>query len=88
MKKLATMQLSDFTEAEFLLFVSEICDFSKRTEKQTDALIDEFERLSEHPEGSDVIFYPPDDREDTPEGIVKEVKAWRAANGKPGFKTG
>ncbi|MDK6891981.1 bacteriocin immunity protein, partial [Escherichia coli] len=23
-----------------------------------------------------------------PEGIVKEIKEWRAANGKPGFKQG
>jgi hypothetical protein len=80
--------ISEYTEAEFLLFVKTLCDFSARTEKQTDALVDEFCRLSEHPEGSDVIFYPPDEREDTPEGIVKEVKAWRAANGKPGFKEG
>ncbi|HCP3240855.1 bacteriocin immunity protein, partial [Escherichia coli] len=25
---------------------------------------------------------------DSPEGIVKEVKEWRAKNGKPGFKQG
>ncbi|MBE1033510.1 bacteriocin immunity protein, partial [Escherichia coli] len=25
---------------------------------------------------------------ETPEGIVKEVKEWRAANGLPGFKAG
>lgn len=79
--------ISDYTEAEFLAFVTDLFDFSKRTEAEDDALIDEFERLSEHPEGSGVIFYPPDDREDTPEGIVKEVKRWRAENGKPGFKS-
>jgi hypothetical protein len=78
--------ISDYTEAEFLAFVKELCSFSKRTEAESDALVDKFERLTEHPEGSDVIFYPPDDREDTPEGIVTEVKRWRAANGKPGFK--
>lgn len=79
--------ISDYTEAEFLAFVTDLFDFSKRTEAEDDALIDEFERLSEHPEGNGVIFYPPDDREDTPEGIVKEVKRWRAENGKPGFKS-
>lgn len=78
--------ISDYTEAEFLAFVKNLCDFSKRTEKETDALVDEFDRLTEHPERNAIIFYPPDDREDTPEGIVKEVKRWRAANGKPGFK--
>ncbi|TPW37275.1 bacteriocin immunity protein, partial [Mixta tenebrionis] len=50
------------------------------------ALVFEFERLTEHPDGSDLIFYPRDDREDSPEGVVKEVKEWRANNGKPGFK--
>ncbi|EAA7344738.1 bacteriocin immunity protein, partial [Salmonella enterica subsp. enterica serovar 1,4,[5],12:i:-] len=48
----------------------------------------DFERLTEHPDGSDVIFYPPDEREDSPEGVVKEIKEWRAKNGKPGFKQG
>ncbi|BDO03284.1 hypothetical protein KAM622c_28710 [Klebsiella quasipneumoniae subsp. quasipneumoniae] len=33
-----------------------------------------------------VIFYPPKGREDSPERVVKEVKEWRARNGKPGFK--
>ncbi|MDA6953361.1 bacteriocin immunity protein, partial [Escherichia coli] len=51
-------------------------------------LVREFERLTEHPDGSDLIYYPRDDREDSPEGIVKEIKEWRAANGKPGFKQG
>lgn len=78
--------ISDYTEAEFLAFVKELCNFSKRTEAEDSTLIAEFKKLTEHPEGSDVIFFPPDDREDTPEGIVKEVKRWRAANGKPGFK--
>lgn len=38
----------------------------------------EFERITEHPDGSDVIFYPPKGREDSPERVVKEVKEWRA----------
>lgn len=80
-------KISDYTESEFLAFVRDLCDFSKRSEAQDEALVDEFERLTEHPDGSDLIFYPQDDREDSPEGIVKEVKEWRAANGKPGFKS-
>lgn len=46
-----------------------------------------FEKLSEHPDGSDLIYYPQDDQDDSPEGIVKEVKEWRAKNGKSGFKS-
>ena len=78
--------ISDYTETEFLEFVRGISEVEGKTEADVDKLVDEFCRLTEHPEGSDVIFYPDDDREDSPEGIVKEVKEWRARNGKPGFK--
>lgn len=79
--------ISDYTESEFLDFLKELCNFSSRSESATDKLVDKFEELTEHPDGSDLIFYPRDDREDSPEGIVQEVKEWRAANGKPGFKS-
>jgi len=78
--------ISDYTEAEFLGFVEKICRAEGATQEEDDKLVDEFERLTEHPDGSDLIYYPRDDREDSPEGIVKEVKEWRAKNGKPGFK--
>jgi len=78
--------ISDYTEKEFLDFVVEIWDSSARTEEEDEKLVIEFERLTEHPDGSDLLYYPRDDREDSPEGVVKEVKEWRAANGKPGFK--
>lgn len=78
--------ITDFTESEFLLFVEQICNADGATEEEDDALVLEFERLTEHPDGSDLIFYPREDREDSPRGIVDEVKAWRAAQGKPGFK--
>ncbi|RMS18304.1 Colicin/pyocin immunity protein [Pseudomonas savastanoi] len=43
--------------------------------------------MTEHPAQTDVIFYPEEGQEDTPEGILKTIKEWRAKNGKPGFKT-
>ncbi len=58
----------------------------KTTEEEDINNLIEFKRLCEHPAGSDLIFYPDDNREDSPEGVVKEVKKWRAENGKPGFK--
>lgn len=78
--------ISEYTESEFLDFVSSLCDSSLRTEEEDDEMLFEFERLAEHPDGSDLIYYPRGDREDSPEGIVKEVKEWRLASGKPGFK--
>lgn len=80
--------ISDYTEAEFLAFVKKICDSDTETEEEHNSLVNHFELLTEHPDGSDLIYYPRDDREDSPEGIVKEVKEWRAKNGKPGFKKG
>ncbi|MNE09603.1 Pyocin-S2 immunity protein [compost metagenome] len=78
--------LSEMTELELLTFVKTIYHDDYATEKQHIAAIFEFERLSEHPAGSDLIFYPEDDK-DSPEAVVEEVKVWRAANGKPGFKS-
>ncbi|EEQ04693.1 Colicin-E7 immunity protein [Yersinia bercovieri ATCC 43970] len=43
-------------------------------------------RVSEHPSGSDLIFYPEDGADDSPEGILETIKKWRAENGKPSFK--
>ncbi|WP_028696194.1 bacteriocin immunity protein [Pseudomonas cremoricolorata] len=56
------------------------------SEKHFDELVDHFRAITEHPSGSDLIYYPEDHVEDSPEGILNEVKKWRAANGKPGFK--
>ena len=83
---MSNKDITDFTEAEFLAFVKKIFNPNTTTEDEDVQNVLEFERLTEHPDGSDVIFYPPRDREDSPEGVVKEVKEWRAKNGKPGFK--
>lgn len=83
----------DYTEAEFLDFLMEF--FSNRSGlhgrelgKYLDGLMDHFEAITEHPGKSDVICYPGQDEEDSPEGVLKRVKEWRAQNGKPGFKPG
>ncbi|HFP9305137.1 bacteriocin immunity protein [Raoultella planticola] len=79
--------ISDYTETEFLDFVRKICLVSDyKTESEHTNAVLEFEALSEHPDGSDLIYYPKDGQDDSPEGIVKEVKEWRAKNGMPGFK--
>jgi len=83
MKKL---NISDYTEAEFLEFINVICWSEHPTEKdQVDAVL-LFEVLTEHPDGSDLIYYADSEEESTPEAIIEKIKAWRAANGKPGFK--
>lgn len=74
----------DYTEAEFTQLVSEICS-AEGSEAYQDELLENFISVTEHPEGSDLIYYN-DDEDLTPEKIVKTVKVWREANGKPGFK--
>ncbi|MCP1518110.1 hypothetical protein J2Y74_002420 [Pseudomonas migulae] len=83
--------LKDYTEAEFLAFLGEFFHQTsglkgQKLEEYRDKLLEHFESITEHPGRSDVIFYPKEGQEDSPEGILKEVKEWRAANNKPGFK--
>ncbi|HDL8791009.1 TPA: bacteriocin immunity protein, partial [Yersinia enterocolitica] len=78
--------LSDYTELEFLNFVKNIYYDTYPSEEEHIRAILQFENLIEHPDGSDLIYYHNDEREDSPEGVLAEVKKWRAENGKPGFK--
>ncbi|EJM16824.1 Colicin immunity protein / pyocin immunity protein [Pseudomonas sp. GM18] len=80
------LELSNYTETDFLEFLAKVCRAEYPTEKeQIDAVL-LFEKLTEHPDGSDLIYYADSDEDATPEAIIKKVKDWRAANGKPGFK--
>lgn len=85
------LTLEDYTEAEFLLFLRTL--YKERDDlapDQFENFIDEgvthFELVTEHPDRSDVIFFPKEGCESTPEDVLRVVKEWRAANNKPGFK--
>jgi hypothetical protein len=79
--------ISEFTELEFLEFITSITNPPNNiSEQDLDLHIMRFKSLSEHPNGSDLIYWPEADGLDTPEEIVRIIKEWRAANGKPGFK--
>jgi hypothetical protein len=82
---MAGNKISDFTEEEFTAFVSKIIAADFPTDKENDDAIYSFAQLTEHPAGWNLIFKP-GRRRFFGEGIVKTVKEWRAANGKPGFK--
>jgi len=77
--------ISDYTEAEFLDFVK-LFFTGTTTDAEDVELMDEFDRLTEHPERYNLIYQPAPGRDGSPEGVVREVKQWREANGKPGFK--
>ena len=84
-------KLEDYTEAEFLQFLRSLYD--ERDDLSADAFDDfiakgvrHFELVTEHPDRSDVIFYPKEGCVSTPEDVLRVVKAWRIANQKSGFK--
>ena len=64
-------KISDYTEQEFLGFVRDLFDASNTTDAEDIENILDFKRLAE----------------DSPEGVVQEVKEWRQVNGKSGFKS-
>jgi cellulose synthase/poly-beta-1,6-N-acetylglucosamine synthase-like glycosyltransferase len=78
--------ISTYTEAEFLELITKICKADYPTEKEHIDAILLFKKITEHPDGSDLIYYADSDEDATPEAIIKKVKDWRAANGKSGFK--
>ncbi|HFP0111800.1 TPA: bacteriocin immunity protein, partial [Escherichia coli] len=45
-----------------------------------------FIEITQHPSGSDLIFYPKSQGDDKPENILKIVKEWRRSQGLPLFK--
>ncbi|MFC0228389.1 bacteriocin immunity protein [Serratia aquatilis] len=79
--------LTQYTEQEFIKLV-EIIIKNEGTESEIDALLEHFISMTDHPSGSDLIYYPENGNDGTSVNIVKTVKEWRAKNGKPGFKQG
>ncbi|MBX8540039.1 bacteriocin immunity protein [Pseudomonas cichorii] len=78
----------EYTEAEFIDLLKELAkeDEEAENDDRADLLLLHFEKISEHPAGSDLIYYPEPGAESSPEGITKIVKEWRDAQGLPGFK--
>ncbi|GFM54132.1 colicin transporter [Pseudomonas cichorii] len=80
-------KIEDYTELEFIQFVTDICVVNATSEAEHRQWLRLFREITEHPDGSDLIYYPQPDADSSPEGIVNTVKQWRAKNGKLGFKT-
>lgn len=80
--------LSDYTEAEFIQLLEELAkeDAEAETDDRADLLLLHFKKISQHPAGSDLIYYPEPGADNSPTGVTQIVKEWRAAQGLPGFK--
>jgi hypothetical protein len=77
--------LSEYTEGEFLELIKEICEAVGEEEYQ-DELLEHFIDATGNAAASDWIYYPENNEDDSPEGILNTVKKWRAAQGLPGFR--
>lgn len=77
--------ISDYTETEFKKIIEAIIN-CEGDEINQDNNLEHFISITEHPCGSDLIYYPDNDNDGSPDSIINEIKEWRAANGKPGFK--
>lgn len=84
-------KIEEYSEAELTELLKEL--FENPNELRGDALIahtdqltDHFVTLIDHPDKSDILFYPAEGVEDSPAGVISVIKEWLAANGKPGFR--
>lgn len=77
--------LGQYTEQEFIKLVEAIVQ-NEGAESETDALLEHFILITEHPNGSDLIYYPENGNDGSPQKITNVVKEWRTKNGKSGFK--
>jgi protoporphyrinogen oxidase len=84
---LSKSSFSDYTEAEFIELLEELAkEDESETDDRADLLLLHFEKISEHPAGSDLIYYPETGADNSPKGVAKIVEEWRSANSLPGFK--
>ena len=77
--------LNDYTQAEFRMIVEELIQASGTSAWQ-DRLLEHFIAVVEHPDGSDLIYYPASDAQGCAEQVVANVVAWRKSRGLSLFK--
>lgn len=78
--------VTEFTKDEFKDFIEYVTQFQGRTEEEDAAILVRFNALCPHPSKSDLIYWPAEGADDSPEGIVAEIERYCRENGLPGFK--
>ncbi len=71
--RLQKKRLRDYTEEEFIAALNWFWN-DDITEDEESEFVERFNELVEHPAKSDLIFFPEANREDSPQGIVNEIK--------------
>lgn len=84
---LSKHSLTEFTRAEFLGFVKDISHVRGRSEEEDDAWVNHFARLIEpYPGGTDILFWPEPDADDSSEGVVTTIERYFRQHGLPCFR--
>ncbi|GKX63424.1 colicin immunity protein E2 [Pragia fontium] len=78
-------RLNEYTEAEFLELINALCN-DLGTEQQQNLWLEHFIEVTNHPDGSDLIYYPVYEEDGTPQRIIEIVKQWRSSQGLASFK--
>lgn len=83
--------LQDYSELEFTELLNEFYANPKNLQGEQyrahiEKLADHFDAIVDHPDKSDLIYFPAPGVEDTPEGVISVIKTWLRENGKPGFR--
>lgn len=76
----------DYTEPEFKTLIIRLFKGDYSSEEELEEIVENIVNISEHPSGSNILYFPEERVEDSPDGVLNAIKQWRAANGKPGFK--
>ncbi|MBY7785640.1 bacteriocin immunity protein [Vibrio fluvialis] len=79
--------ISEYNQSEFFQLVNKIYVDDYATEQEHIDAVLHFEEMTGHPDGSDLIYYPENPEDGTPENIVKIIKEWRLSQGLPCFKS-
>ena len=82
--------VGEFTRAEFVEFVRSICAMEGvASEAEDDRRVLHFESVIEpHPAGADLIFWPEEGHDGSPEDVTNEVERFFAQRGGPVFRQG
>lgn len=79
--------IPEYTESAFIEALEKLINAcGTASDDELADLLNGFERVSGHPAGSDLIYYPEPGADTSAEGITNTIKEWRAENGLPGFK--
>ncbi len=86
-------QIQNYTEAEFYRFLEDFFEDTDTNDlsdveydKHISKLAAHFSKIVNHPDGHGLIFHPSLGREDTPNGVIQEIKQWYKKQGIPLFK--